>query len=329
MDQPISIHLAAAQGDLVTVKTLLEQDKRMVNSTEPKFSNTPLHLAAWFNHAHVIPTLIDAGADVSKTNQFGSTPIHSAAWRNSSATLKELLEYNASAIQANTTGIGNTPIYLAAKAGSTDCVRILLHHLHTNLSRNSFIMHLNQKCAGDNSTTVQVAGVRQHAQCYWDLTVAGGDYMEKSLSLLTKENEFNSESINNNNTVKSFIAAIEKNGKDNPPRYNGASTFCFKCNIDYKHNDVVMTLTQCDHSCHVYCFEDLVLEQFITKNKESALIKKSLENGSLHDAKHELRTNPLVFIRWNWVNTCPECTQPTLVDDYGKLSVFLNEKEAT
>lgn len=325
MDQPISIHNAAAQGDLVAIKTLLERDKSMVNSTEPKFSNTPLHLAAWFNHAHVIPTLIDSGAEVNKTNQFGSAPIHSAAWRNNGKSLKELLEHNASATQANTTGIGNTPLYLAAKAGSTDCVRTLLHHLRTHLSMDNLIMHLNQKCAGDNSTTVQVAGVRQHAQCYWDLTVAGGNYMEKSLNPLTKENEFNSEAIKDNKPVRSFLAAIEKNGRGNPPLYKCNGTPCFKCNMDYKHNDVVMTLTLCNHSCHVYCFEELVLEQFITENKNTPLIKNLLENGSLFDAKHELRTNPLVFIRWNWVNECPECTARTLVDDYGKLSVFLNE----
>jgi ankyrin repeat protein len=317
------VHIAVCDNHKKSLVALIEKGAS-VDLEDHKFNNTPLHLAAWFNYPDIISVLVTAQANLTKINTHGSTPVHSAAWRNNSDSLIKLLECGASAVEKNTTGEGNTPLYLAAKAGSINCVQILLRYLYKELPIDQFLTHLNQQCSGDYTTAIQAAGIRRHTQCYWDLVIAGGNYLEKSHNQRIKKDEFISETINDNNPVKSFIEAIEANGKNNPPRYNSNGSPCCMCNIDYKHNDVVMTLTLCDHSCHVYCFQDLVFERFINTNKGH----NKIQNEPLHETKHRLRTNPFLFINWKSVNGCPECTMSTVVDRDGKLSVFLDEKEA-
>jgi len=318
------LHYSIQTGNLPIIQMLINADKKVIQSNECEFKNTPLHLAAWFNQALVVPILINNGANIDSPNDLGSTPTHLAVWRNSSASLTKLLEYDPLITQKNTTGKGNTPLYLAAKAGSQECVAILLKHLHIQLwLLGDFLAHLNQKCAGDNSIAVQAAGIRENAQCYWDLVVAGGDYTTRLYNKNTQQKESISEIVHENRPLKNFIETIEKKGKDNPPRYNGKASWCFICCKDYNHNDVIMTLELCTHSCHAHCFKDYLLNCFIQKNRNNPKVKDVLEKEPIFETKHRLLTHPLKQISWNLVDSCPTCQSSIDVAKEGKLAVFL------
>ena len=47
-----------------------------------KFGETPLHLAARYNNADAVQTLLYAGADINHRDKSGDTPLHKAAESN-------------------------------------------------------------------------------------------------------------------------------------------------------------------------------------------------------------------------------------------------------
>ena len=318
------LHLAAYEGYTKIAKILIDADKTIINSIDMRYFNTPLHLAAWSNHFETVKMLLDAGADTAITNRLGSTPIHSAAWKDSAESLAILVRYSkrGSATQANTTGKGNTPLYLAAKAGSYNCLQWLIGDLKTKLEDTIFINHLNQECASDNSTCVQAAGYRKNIQCYWNLVLAGAHYCNK---IKCGKRSYISEEITKNNPVKKFIQTIEQKGKNNPPHYNGANTACLTCNTGYKNNDIVVNLTSCNHSFHEHCFKNHAVENTIVEYKNSGLMKEIIKNNpSPQELRHDVLTNPFVSLDWNIVEKCPHCSQKISFDEHGEIAVFLN-----
>jgi ankyrin repeat protein len=65
------IHDAAQKGDLNKVKALVQSDPKVVTSKD-KNGNTPLHLAAFHDHAAVAEFLLANGAEVNAKNSYSS-----------------------------------------------------------------------------------------------------------------------------------------------------------------------------------------------------------------------------------------------------------------
>jgi ankyrin repeat protein len=65
------IHDAAQKGDLNKVKALVQSDPKLVSSKD-KNGNTPLHLAAFHDHAAVAEFLLASGANVNEKNSYAS-----------------------------------------------------------------------------------------------------------------------------------------------------------------------------------------------------------------------------------------------------------------
>ncbi len=314
------LHCAAYNGYTKIAQLLINADKTIIDLTDPTHGNTALHFAAWSNHAEIVQMLIAAKACMSKTNKFGSTPVHSAAWKNSTESLKVLLACGANATQPNTTGIGNTPLYLAAKAGSNDCLQFLIDDLKIKLEPYAFINYLDQECAADNSTAIQAAAGRKNLQCYWNLVLVDGDYRAKTKS---EKRSYFSEEITENAPVKKFIETIEQKGKNNPPHYQGANSACYTCNIDYKNNDVVVGLTSCNHSFHVSCFKNHALEKTIIQCQDTPGIQFYLkQDKSPQDIRHDILNNPWTPIDWEMVKECPHCLNPASFNKVGNITVF-------
>lgn len=78
-----------------------------------KEGDTPLHLAAFNNHAGVIKELMEAKADIRVSNRDGETPLHIAVGRNHLDAVAELLKHGVN-IHAHTKWEGNYPLHLAA-----------------------------------------------------------------------------------------------------------------------------------------------------------------------------------------------------------------------
>jgi ankyrin repeat protein len=78
-DQEADIHKAAADGDVETVRKLLEKDPGLAKKRSEDRAHrgrTPLHVAG---SAEVVKILIDAGADVHAKDDFDWTPLHTAS----------------------------------------------------------------------------------------------------------------------------------------------------------------------------------------------------------------------------------------------------------
>ena len=69
----ISIHEAAAKGDIEAVKQLVDAGTDVNAKDEDE--NTPLHRAAYYGHKEIVVLLIAKGADVNVKNDVGYTPL--------------------------------------------------------------------------------------------------------------------------------------------------------------------------------------------------------------------------------------------------------------
>lgn len=75
----ISIHSAVISGNLEVVKQHIKS-KTDINAKEAMSGSTPLITAATFGETHIVKVLIDAGADLTLTNNDGATALHTSAF---------------------------------------------------------------------------------------------------------------------------------------------------------------------------------------------------------------------------------------------------------
>ncbi|XP_048245472.1 uncharacterized protein LOC124115991 [Haliotis rufescens] len=119
------LHIASANGDMECFTLLLKQYPH-VNVRTTKGS-TALHLAilSEIGKAEKVQTLIQAGTDITITDNDGNSPLHLAAVGNNIQIVKKLIDTGANVNQGNNDG--NTPLHLALSTRSTKaCVKILL-----------------------------------------------------------------------------------------------------------------------------------------------------------------------------------------------------------
>ena len=69
------LHLAALEGDSVTVQYLINAGANLDAKTEDELGATPLHVTALYDHAEVAEILINAGANPHAKNNNGLTPL--------------------------------------------------------------------------------------------------------------------------------------------------------------------------------------------------------------------------------------------------------------
>jgi ankyrin repeat protein len=101
------IHEAAAVGDLNRVRTLLEADPTLLESTDD-FGRTPLNKACERKQVAIATFLIEKGADVKTKDKMELTPLHYAADVD---LIKRLVAKGADVNARN--GLGFSPLSLA------------------------------------------------------------------------------------------------------------------------------------------------------------------------------------------------------------------------
>ncbi|MCK4753354.1 MAG: ankyrin repeat domain-containing protein [Planctomycetes bacterium] len=84
------IHLAAMQGDIETVRSILSEKPKLFTQTD-KYGNSPLHLAAYKGHAEVVQFLILQGTDVNVRNNFGGTALLVGSYADETEVVKILI----------------------------------------------------------------------------------------------------------------------------------------------------------------------------------------------------------------------------------------------
>lgn len=117
------LHTAAFNGDLETVKKILEEKSIDVNATD-KYRWTPLHDAVLNGHIEIVKLLLVAGAQLNVQDvEEAYTPLHEAARMNRKEIVQILLA--AGADTSIRDADKNTALDVAQKFGFQDIVDIL------------------------------------------------------------------------------------------------------------------------------------------------------------------------------------------------------------
>lgn len=124
----LTIHEAAATGNLAEVKKRLAEDQTALNALSPD-GFTALALACFFNQPEVASFLIENGADVNAASQndMHVSPIHSAVAAGNTNLVKILINHGAD-INATQAG-GFTPLHAAAQIGNEELIKFLLEQM--------------------------------------------------------------------------------------------------------------------------------------------------------------------------------------------------------
>lgn len=118
-----SIHDLAGQGDIESLKTVLDADRGLLQSTN-ELGKTPLHYAASHNRLDSMQALVTYELDINAQDDTGLTALHICAGRNMRPLLRFLIRHGADvSIQDD---FGDTALHHAAMKGSVECVNDLL-----------------------------------------------------------------------------------------------------------------------------------------------------------------------------------------------------------
>lgn len=117
---------ACVTGSQGQIETLLEKNKENLSSfvnARDNLGASPLHRAAYYGNAHLIPALLAAGANVDAKNSNGKTPLHLAAYVGDVRIAQQLLNAKANADERDNDG--KTPFDLAQQHGQIPVIRLL------------------------------------------------------------------------------------------------------------------------------------------------------------------------------------------------------------
>lgn len=121
----LNIFDAAATGQTTRVRSLITQDKSLINAYAPD-GFFPLGLAIFFGHLETASVLLEAGADVNMASRESMkvTPLHSAVAARQLEIGKKLLSLGAMVDARGETGF--TPLMEAAANGDMEFAKLLL-----------------------------------------------------------------------------------------------------------------------------------------------------------------------------------------------------------
>lgn len=119
---------AAKAGDLTKVKTLLENNKTLLDARDSDGS-TALHCACWKGHLEAVRFLLESGADVrihNTNDHWGTTPLHAAAHANQAAIATLLIEAGADVNARDMNG--QTPLHHTGFHKANAAAKVLVKH---------------------------------------------------------------------------------------------------------------------------------------------------------------------------------------------------------
>lgn len=128
MDGDTCLHLAAAREDSTAVADYLltTEAAQLVNAVNLQ-GRSPLHIAVLHKHAKLAQDMLDKGAHINLPDTAGYTPLHEAAEANDPAMARLLIDAGADVAKSQQLH-RVTPLILAIKAGAKEIVELLLQH---------------------------------------------------------------------------------------------------------------------------------------------------------------------------------------------------------
>lgn len=126
------LHIAAEYNHSLFVKNLLEiMDRKEVFN---HFEQTPLHRAAYFAADDALSMLLHAGYDSNSIDMYGHTPLHLASANGTIHSLELLLKFN-SDMNAKTM-LGNTMLHFCSRNGNLSCIPLISKYQNDLLIKN-------------------------------------------------------------------------------------------------------------------------------------------------------------------------------------------------
>lgn len=129
------LHEAAISGAQRMV-VLCIQNNVSVDKSDV-YGRTALHYAAMKGHSPVCQQLLDAGASPNILDRDNYSPLVYATLKGDVASVRVLLEIGMVSAQPSTTSGDFSPLSIAAQAGHTDVIVLLLQHGATSLSNSN------------------------------------------------------------------------------------------------------------------------------------------------------------------------------------------------
>jgi ankyrin repeat protein len=149
------VFLASYNGDLGTVKRLVNENPGLVNSRNPN-GRFPLEMAAQTGQTEIVRFLLERGADVHM-NRSGATALHMAALYGGKTELIILLLENGADMNARTAN-GDTPLNLAVLGKQKAIAELLLDkRAEINLENQNFTRLLNIAASGGIGRIADIA----------------------------------------------------------------------------------------------------------------------------------------------------------------------------
>ena len=159
------LFFAAAKGNLVVVKRLLQQNGILVNMPK-QGGHTPLSLAVQQNHADVVDALLQAGGDPMMRNSRGETALFIAAEEGHAKILTRLLQHQQGKASINIpNNEGLTPSMIAEKNGHMNVLAELVKYN----SENAKTTHCTQECNPIHQNALSVMRMTDNASHVLDV----------------------------------------------------------------------------------------------------------------------------------------------------------------
>jgi ankyrin repeat protein len=115
------LHMAAVNGDLATVRSLLLQEAPI--NARGQLGLTPLHLAAYKGHTEIVRLLLEQGANPSAVEYNGMSALHFASLHGHVPAVSLLLQATDVNVQDKD---GYTPLFLAIRSENMQMIGVLI-----------------------------------------------------------------------------------------------------------------------------------------------------------------------------------------------------------
>uniref|UniRef100_A0A1D1YFZ8 Protein cfxQ n=1 Tax=Anthurium amnicola TaxID=1678845 RepID=A0A1D1YFZ8_9ARAE len=156
--RPATVHGFAQSGDLLGLQKKLAENPSLLNERNAVMSQTPLHVAAGYNHIGSVRLLLDwkgsEKVELEARNMYGETPLHMAAKNGCNEAARLLLDRGAF-VEARANN-GMTPLHLAVwhslRVEDSSTVSTLLdYNADCSVVDNEGMTPLNHLSQGSNS----------------------------------------------------------------------------------------------------------------------------------------------------------------------------------
>ncbi len=137
---------AAKSGDALKVKSLLQKNPELINTTDGGLRATALHWACIYGRKEVAAVILDYNPDVNREELHAGTTMHWAAHFDDAEVIGWLLDHEADIDHVN--NYGRTPFLVAARRGCTEVIDILFKKgakIETKLRNGSTALHIAAK----------------------------------------------------------------------------------------------------------------------------------------------------------------------------------------